>query len=235
MELKKYYNSISRQSGIVHKDKAMRQLDLDLWEMNWLVAALAHSFPLFLSIPALQNELDEEIKRNDELEGPREQSSNSTSIENWLVEFAAVPAEDNLWMKWSLLCWFLFFGGLWAAAGRTAPQREENNQTKQTEWNGALHSTNHSSIQSHLNQTLASQPQPRLMDELIEWMNVEWPALLCLILWWVMGRAPPNGSAKRSKRKEREQAATIFLLLFQQTILPSFLCWLPHSWRRAIN
>ena len=29
-ELKKYYNSISRQSGIVHKDKAMRQLDLDL-------------------------------------------------------------------------------------------------------------------------------------------------------------------------------------------------------------
>ena len=31
---KKYYNSISRQSGIVHKDKAMRQLDLDLWEMN---------------------------------------------------------------------------------------------------------------------------------------------------------------------------------------------------------
>ena len=37
--IKKYYNSISRQSGIVHKDKAMRQLDLDLWEMNWLVAA----------------------------------------------------------------------------------------------------------------------------------------------------------------------------------------------------
>ena len=37
-ENKKYYNSISRQSGIVHKDKAMRQLDLDLWEMNWLVA-----------------------------------------------------------------------------------------------------------------------------------------------------------------------------------------------------
>ena len=36
--IKKYYNSISRQSGIVHKDKAMRQLDLDLWEMNWLVA-----------------------------------------------------------------------------------------------------------------------------------------------------------------------------------------------------
>jgi len=33
--LKIYYNSISRQSGIVHKDKAMRQLDLDLWEMNW--------------------------------------------------------------------------------------------------------------------------------------------------------------------------------------------------------
>ena len=32
-----YYNSISRQSGIVHKDKAMRQLDLDLWQ--WLMVA----------------------------------------------------------------------------------------------------------------------------------------------------------------------------------------------------
>ena len=41
--LKRYYNSISRQSGIVHKDKAMRQLDLDLWEMNWLVAAARES------------------------------------------------------------------------------------------------------------------------------------------------------------------------------------------------
>ena len=41
--LKIYYNSISRQSGIVHKDKAMRQLDLDLWEMNWLVAAARES------------------------------------------------------------------------------------------------------------------------------------------------------------------------------------------------
>ena len=51
------------------------------------------------------------------------------------MKWIAVLAEGNLWMKWSLLCWFLFFGGLWAAAGRTAPQREENNQTKQTEWN----------------------------------------------------------------------------------------------------
>ena len=33
---KKYYNSITRQSGIVHKDKAMRQLDLFL--LQWLVA-----------------------------------------------------------------------------------------------------------------------------------------------------------------------------------------------------
>ena len=41
--MKRYYNSISRQSGIVHKDKAMRQLDLDLWEMNWLVAAARES------------------------------------------------------------------------------------------------------------------------------------------------------------------------------------------------
>ena len=48
---KKYYNSISRQSGIVHKDKAMRQLDLDLWEMNWLVAGPAHSaIQQFISI-----------------------------------------------------------------------------------------------------------------------------------------------------------------------------------------
>ena len=49
--IKKYYNSISRQSGIVHKDKAMRQLDLDLWEMNWLVAGPAHSaIQQFISI-----------------------------------------------------------------------------------------------------------------------------------------------------------------------------------------
>ena len=47
MRIKKYYNSISRQSGIVHKDKAMRQLDLDL--LQWLMRLSTQCIP-FISI-----------------------------------------------------------------------------------------------------------------------------------------------------------------------------------------
>ena len=48
-----YYNSISRQSGIVHKDKAMRQLDLDL--LQWLMVAGSAS-------PAIKNKLMSEMR-----------------------------------------------------------------------------------------------------------------------------------------------------------------------------
>ena len=44
----KYYNSITRQSGIVHKDKAMRQLDLFL--LQWLVAGSEGSLVSFAKI-----------------------------------------------------------------------------------------------------------------------------------------------------------------------------------------
>ena len=43
-----YYNSITRQSGIVHKDKAMRQLDLFL--LQWLVAGSEGSNKQFSKI-----------------------------------------------------------------------------------------------------------------------------------------------------------------------------------------
>ena len=71
---KKYYNSISRQSGIVHKDKAMRQIhfgeELFFLFNSWLVAALAHSIHSFPFSSALPNELKEEKNRIDGLEGP---------------------------------------------------------------------------------------------------------------------------------------------------------------------
>ena len=72
--IKKYYNSISRQSGIVHKDKAMRQIhfgeELFFLFNSWLVAALAHSIHSFPFSSALPNELKEEKNRIDGLEGP---------------------------------------------------------------------------------------------------------------------------------------------------------------------
>ena len=60
-ELKMYYNSISRQSGIVHKDKAMRQLDLDLWEMNWLVAGPRKEKDKLIWFPLFENGRNQSI------------------------------------------------------------------------------------------------------------------------------------------------------------------------------
>ena len=89
MKIKKYYNSISRQSGIVHKDKAMRQLDLDLWEMNWLVAGPAHS-TLFISFQlALPNGRAEEIKK--ELTG----SGPLCGVWNWRMKFQQSKGKEQ--------------------------------------------------------------------------------------------------------------------------------------------
>ena len=116
MRIKKYYNSISRQSGIVHKDKAMRQLDLDLWEMNWLVAALAHSFLFFSFQLALPNGRAEEKKEE------------KTS---WRALF--VLRRKQLWMKRAIGWWTMkkreeqpiHFSKLFFLTARSGPTKEE--------------------------------------------------------------------------------------------------------------
>ena len=72
-EVKRYYNSISRQSGIVHKDKAMRQLDLDLltmsdcgssgWPLPKGTVQFIHSLKWMIAVPLVGERARSESKR----------------------------------------------------------------------------------------------------------------------------------------------------------------------------
>ena len=107
---KKYYNSISRQSGIVHKDKAMRQLDLDLWEMNWLVAAAqqrkAKAIPFF----SLR------MGRMD------------------CFAFSLRACRPREWMNSMELCCLFFWWVMAAASGRGSAKRKQTTTTTPIEW-----------------------------------------------------------------------------------------------------
>ena len=122
--IKKYYNSISRQSGIVHKDKAMRQLDLDLWEMNWLVAAAAQQQHFFSFQLVLPNGRAEEKKF---VEG----SAAPSQTANW--KFAELFGAECL-MGWNVFLLAVFAAGggygrcsaMGSAKGKTNARRERH-------------------------------------------------------------------------------------------------------------
>ena len=152
--LKIYYNSISRQSGISQQHKRDEQIDWIcewsgvVWN-GWLVAALAHSILFFLSISALPNELNEEKRRIEELQRPKEWMSefgwgclaccglgaaaaallrNKKDKQQHPTKWAVSLPAENSGIDW--LAFLLLWGGLWAAQQPMAPPKRENRKSQ---------------------------------------------------------------------------------------------------------
>ena len=126
--LKRYYNSISRQSGIVHKDKSEKLKVLNEWICEqWLIGGCR--WPS--AKPTIQSNLLFLMGRLVELGllrpcGPRKQMK---SIENWLVLFYWCWMDVGCLVDW-------FFGGLWAGwPAKGSAKRSQHQQTNNPSFN----------------------------------------------------------------------------------------------------
>ena len=194
--LKIYYNSISRQSGIVHKDKEWMKT-LVFW-MDCLCGRWT----------------DWWLRPKEEKQ--KQFNSSLPNGKNWLFCFllagAAPREQSSSWMKWMGCCscgaewneWLIFFslfcGGLWAARGHNAPQIRESKKKINYEWNEDKPS---STTKQQSNQSTKAW---RLIDGVAwwaEWMNEI--AFLSLVFGWIMGWWASQCSAQRRQAAREEK------------------------------